>query len=111
MIWRTRLADVAVAVAVVAGGCVLIGAVESVGPVSNISNLFIILIAVLAGQRGMFAALIAAVMAFLAFDWFFVPPVHGFTVADPSEYVALATLLVTILVIGQLLAVARRRAD
>ena len=60
----------------------------------------------------MFAALVAAVLAFLAFDWLlFVPPVHGFTVADPSEYAALATLLVTILVIGQLLAVARSRAD
>jgi two-component system sensor histidine kinase KdpD len=111
MSWRPRLTDVAVAVAVVAGGCVLIGAVESVGHVSNISNLFIILIAVLASRRGMFAALVASILAFLAFDWFFVAPVHGFTVADPSEYVALATLLVTILVIGQLLAVARSRAD
>jgi two-component system, OmpR family, sensor histidine kinase KdpD len=109
--WRSVFTDVGVAVAVVAGGCVLIGAVESVGHVSNISNVFIILIAVLASRRGMFAALVASVLSFLAFDWFFIPPVHGFTVNDPSEYVALATLLVTILVIGQLLAVARTRAE
>jgi two-component system sensor histidine kinase KdpD len=90
---------------------VLITAIESVGHISNIANLYVIAIAVLAARRGIYAALVASVLAFLAYDWLFVPPVHEFTANDPSEYVALLTVLVTSVVIGQLVAVARDRAD
>jgi len=110
MKWRGIATDALLAVAVVAGITVLIGAVESVSHVANISNLYIIAIAILAGRRGLYAALVASVLAFLAFDWFFIPPLHVFTVDEPSEYLALVTLLVTIVIIGQLLAVARSRA-
>ncbi|HVA25171.1 MAG TPA: DUF4118 domain-containing protein, partial [Chloroflexota bacterium] len=79
------------AVAVVAAISLLVGAAESVGHVSNISNLYIIGIALLAARRGRYPAVLASVLAFLAFDWFFIPPVHVFTVNEPSEYIALAT--------------------
>jgi two-component system sensor histidine kinase KdpD len=108
---RAAVADTLIALAVVAGISVVIGAVESVRHVGNISNLYIIGIAVLAGRRGFYPALVASVLAFLAFDWFFIPPLHAFTVDDPGEYVALVTLLVTIVIIGQLFAVARTRAQ
>jgi two-component system, OmpR family, sensor histidine kinase KdpD len=111
MNWRSTATDTALAVVVVAGISVLIGAVESVTHVANISNLYIIGIAILATRRGLYPALIASILAFVAFDWFFIPPLHQFTVDDPSEYLALVTLLVTILIIGQLLAVARSRAE
>ncbi|HLZ31580.1 MAG TPA: ATP-binding protein [Chloroflexota bacterium] len=111
MNWRTAAADTLIALAVVAGISVVIGAIESVNHVGNISNLYIIGIAILASRRGLYPALVASVLAFLAFDWFFIPPLHAFTVDDPGEYVALGTLLVTIVIIGQLLAVARSRAQ
>jgi two-component system sensor histidine kinase KdpD len=111
MTWRSISTNTLLAVAVVAGISVLIGAVESVTHFANISNLYIIGIAILASQRGMYPALIASVLAFVAFDWFFIPPLHEFTVGDPTEYLALITLLVTIVIIGQLLAVSRRRAE
>jgi two-component system sensor histidine kinase KdpD len=111
MNWRAIAVEGLVAVAVVAGISVLIGAVESVGHVSNISNLYIIGIAILASQRGIYPALVAAVLAFIAFDWFFVPPLHQFSIDEPSEYLSLVTLVVTIVIIGQLLAVARTRAN
>lgn len=110
MKWRTSATDTLVAVAVVAGISVAIGAVESVIHVSNISDLYIIGIAILGSRRGLYPALVASVLAFLAFDWFFIPPLHQFTVDQPSEYLALVTLLVTVVIIGQLLAVARSRA-
>jgi two-component system sensor histidine kinase KdpD len=108
--WRSIAADALVAVAVVAGVSVIIGAVESVSHVANISNLYIIGIAILASRRGLYPALVASVMAFLVFDWFFIPPLHTFSIDEPSEYLSLLTLLVTIVIIGQLLALARRRA-
>jgi two-component system, OmpR family, sensor histidine kinase KdpD len=109
--WRTLASDTLQAAAVVLGASVLIGAIESVGQISNIANLYVIAIAVLAARRGIYAALVASVLAFLAYDWLFVQPVHEFTASDPSEYIALLTLLVTSIVIGQLLAVARDRAN
>jgi hypothetical protein len=109
--WRAVVTDTLVALAVVAGISVVIGAIESVSHVGNISNLYIIGIAALASRRGFYPALVASVLAFLTFDWFFIPPLHVFTVDDPGEYVALGTLLVTIVIIGQLFAVARTRAQ
>src|SRR6202158_6456774 len=107
MSWRAAVTDTLIALAVVAGVSVVIGAVESVSHVGNIANLYVIGIAVLASRRGFYPALVASVLAFLAFDWFFIPPLHVFTVDDPGEYVALGALLVTMVIIGQLFAVAR----
>jgi len=108
---RAIALDTLRAIAVVVGVSVVVGAAESVSHVSNISNLYIIAIALLTTWRGMYPAVVASALAFLAFDWFFVPPVHQFTVNDPSEWVALTTLVVTIIVIGHLLSLARRRAE
>jgi len=92
--WRVAVTDTLIALAVVAGVSVIIGATESVSHVGNISNLYITGIAIVASRRGFYPALVASVLAFLAFDWFFIPPLHAFTVDDPGEYVALGTLLV-----------------
>src|SRR5260370_39496702 len=111
MTWGTAAGEAMVGVAVVAGISVVIGAVESVSHLGNISNLYIIGIAMLASRRGLYPALVASLLAFLAFDWLFIPPLHAFSVDDPGQYVALGTLLVTIVIIGQLLAVARNRSQ
>jgi two-component system, OmpR family, sensor histidine kinase KdpD len=107
---RRLATDAFLAVAVVAGISIVIGATESVSHVSNISNLYVIGVAILASRRGLWPAVLASLLAFLAFDWFFIPPVHQFVVDEPSEYVALLTLVATSIIISQLLAVAHRRA-
>ncbi|MEA2642151.1 MAG: two-component system, OmpR family, sensor histidine kinase KdpD [Chloroflexota bacterium] len=101
--------DTLFAAALVAGISFVIGLAGRFGHISNISNLYVIGIALLASRRGLYPAVLASLLAFLAFDWFFIPPVHTFTVNDPSEYVALATLLATSMIIGQLLTIAHRR--
>ena len=111
MKWRSAATDALLAIGVVAAISVVIGAIESVKHVANISNLYVIGIAILASRRGPYPAIFASTLAFLAYDWLFVPPVHEFTVADPSEYLALVTLLVTAVIIGQLLAVARQQTN
>ena len=109
MSWRSVAAEALLAFGVVAGISVIVGAVDSVSHVSNISNLYVIGIAILASRRGPYPAVFASILAFAAYDWFFVPPIHEFTVSDPSEYVALVTLLATAIIIGQLLAAARQQ--
>src|SRR6266404_1725740 len=55
-------------------------------------------------------ALIASILGMLGFNFFFLPPFHTFTIADPQNWVALAVFFITALTVGQLSARARRRA-
>jgi K+-sensing histidine kinase KdpD len=56
-------------------------------------------------------ALLASVVGVLCFNYFFLPPVHTFTIADPQNWVALAAFLITAVTAGALSARARRRAE
>jgi two-component system sensor histidine kinase KdpD len=56
-------------------------------------------------------ALLAALLAVVCFNFFFLPPVSTFTIADPQNWVALAAFLITALVVGELSARAKRRAE
>lgn len=56
-------------------------------------------------------ALLAAVLSMLCFNFFFLPPFHTFTIADPQNWVALTAFFITALAVGQLSARAKRRAE
>jgi K+-sensing histidine kinase KdpD len=56
-------------------------------------------------------ALLASVLAMLCFNFFFLPPYHTFTIADPQNWIALAAFFITALAVGQLSARAKRRAE
>ena len=56
-------------------------------------------------------ALAASVLAMLGFNFFFLPPYHTLTIADPQNWVALTAFFVTALAVGQLSARAKRRAE
>jgi K+-sensing histidine kinase KdpD len=56
-------------------------------------------------------ALLASVLAMLGFNFFFLPPYHTFTIADPQNWIALTAFFITALAVGQLSARARRRAE
>ncbi|MFN0111465.1 MAG: DUF4118 domain-containing protein [Blastocatellia bacterium] len=56
-------------------------------------------------------ALVAAILGVLCFNFFFLPPVHTFTIADPQNWIALAAFLITAVTAGQLSARAKRRAE
>jgi K+-sensing histidine kinase KdpD len=56
-------------------------------------------------------ALWASVIQVLCFNYFFIPPYHTFTIADPANWVAFAGFVITALVVGQLSAHAETRAE
>jgi two-component system sensor histidine kinase KdpD len=56
-------------------------------------------------------ALLASVSGVLCYNFFFLPPVHTFTIADPQNWVALTAFFITALAVGQLSARAKRRAE
>jgi K+-sensing histidine kinase KdpD len=77
---------------------------------ANVSMLY--LLAVLATAVPMVvAAVFASIVAFLTFDWFFVDPIHHFTVSDPEEWVSLLFFLVTAIVTACRRAPARPEAQ
>ena len=78
--------------------------------VANISMLYLIAVLTTAVVCGRGPAIFASVAAFLTFDWFFVQPLHQFTVADPEEWISLLLFLLTAIVTGQLAADQRQRA-
>ncbi|PYS88671.1 MAG: hypothetical protein DMF64_19920 [Acidobacteria bacterium] len=69
--------------------------------------LVVLFVATLWGSR---PALLASVLGMLCFNFFFLPPVHTFTIAAPQNWVALTAFFITAITAGQLSARARRRA-
>jgi two-component system sensor histidine kinase KdpD len=47
----------------------------------------------------------------LCYNFFFLPPFHTFTIADPQNWIALTAFFITALAVGQLSARAKRRAE
>jgi two-component system, OmpR family, sensor histidine kinase KdpD len=89
---------------------IVIALVNSRVRVENISLIYLLVVLWLATFYGRGPAIVASVLAFVAYDFFFIPPVHVLTVNDPAEWFSLLALLATSLVIGQLTAVVQDRA-
>ncbi len=56
-------------------------------------------------------ALVASAAAMLCFNFFFLPPVRTWTIADPQNLIAWAAFSITAFTTGELSAYARRRAE
>lgn len=80
-------------------------------PVNATTAGFFYLVAILtiATVGGLVESTIASVVAMLCFNYFFLPPIGTFTIADPQNWVALFTFLATSLTASQLSARAKRR--
>ena len=71
---------------------------------------FLLAVLLFSAFWGLRVAVFVSVLAALAFNFYFLPPVRTFTIADPQNWVALFTFLVTAVVASQLAERARRRA-
>ncbi len=71
---------------------------------------YLLLVLVVASTWGFIEAAAAAIAATLAFNFYFLPPVRTFTIADPQNWIALFSFLATALIAGRLSAKAERRA-
>jgi two-component system sensor histidine kinase KdpD len=79
--------------------------------IHTISLLYLLVVLTLASTRGRFAAICASLVAFLSFDYFLVPPIYTFTIAQPEEWLALGIFLCTAIITGQLASAWRSRAQ
>jgi two-component system sensor histidine kinase KdpD len=79
-------------------------------PVLALGVLYIWAVLPVAIWWGRWPAALVAVASVLALNWFFLPPVHTFTLADRENWYALAVYLVVAVVVADLATRARQRA-
>jgi two-component system sensor histidine kinase KdpD len=104
----TGLAAGALLVAAVTG---FVFALKPVAPVLSLGVLYLLAVLPAAIVWGIAVALPVSVASMLAFNFFFLAPVHTLRLRETENWVALAVYLAVAVAAGQLAARARRRAE
>ena len=78
---------------------------------TTVALMFLVTVLLTSAYWGLRYALVLAIGATAAFNFFFLPPIGTFTIADPQNWVALFAFLVTALVASNLAERARREAE
>lgn len=78
---------------------------------ATVAFAFLLIILLVATFTGRNPALLASLIAMLGFNFFFLPPVGTWTIADPQNLVAWAAFTVTAVIAGELSAYAKRRTE
>jgi two-component system sensor histidine kinase KdpD len=76
---------------------------------TTVALVFVLAILAIATAWGLTEAILASVLAMLCFNFFFLPPIGTLTIADPQNWLALLTFLITAIVASQLSAIVRKR--
>jgi two-component system, OmpR family, sensor histidine kinase KdpD len=71
---------------------------------------FLLVVVWTATQAGIIISLYSALLCAFSFDFFFLPPIHTFTLAGPQEWVSMVTFAASSLVAGRVAERARRQA-
>ena len=108
---RDLVRSLLVAAATLAAATLLVAFLESYVGFSDASALFIVVVVANAFLSGTLGAIFAATGAFLLYDFLFTHPVGSFAIDDPAVWLDLALLLFVGIVVGQLVALLRARAD
>ncbi len=96
-----------VAVAAVTGA---VFGLKQVAPVLGLGILYLFAVLPVAVLYGLGWALAVSIASMLAFNYFFLPPLHTLALTDSENWVALAVFVVTAVVVSELATQARRRA-
>ena len=75
---------------------------------STVGFAFLLAVLAVSAAWGLRCAIFLSVIATLAYNFFFLPPIGTFTVADPQNWIALFTFLLTAVIASQLSERARR---
>jgi two-component system sensor histidine kinase KdpD len=78
---------------------------------ATVSIGYLLVVLLVAATSRLWVAVVTSIVSMLSLNFFFLPPVHTFTIADPHNWVALFSFLSVSLVASNLSAVARARTD
>jgi two-component system, OmpR family, sensor histidine kinase KdpD len=107
---RAHAERVIVSAAAVAAVTGVIFGLKQVAPVLGLSILYLLAVLPVASVFGLAYALGVSIASMLAFNFFFLPPLHTLALHDSANWVALLVFVVTSIVVSELAARARRRA-
>src|SRR5207237_7316893 len=79
-------------------------------PILSLGVVYVFAVLPVAILWGFAYAIAVSIASMLAFNWFYLPPTHTFSLADSANWFVLAVYLVTAVVVSELAARARRRA-
>ena len=106
---RARLERLAVSVLVVAAVTGAVFGLDRVAPVLGLAVLYLFAVLPVAVFYGLAWAIAVSIASMLAFNFFFLPPLHTLALTDSGNWVALAVFVVTSVVVSELATRARRR--
>ncbi len=96
--------------AVVAAGTLLVYPLKSVAPVVSLGVVYLPAILLISTVWGLRLGLLASVLSAAAFNFFQIPPLHRFTIAEEENWVALAAFVIAAIVSSTVAGLARARA-
>ena len=99
-----------IAVAAIVAAITLVYAHLPVNP-ATVAMTFLVSVLLTSAFWGFYVAVVHSVLATAAFNFYFLPPVRTFTIADPQNWIALFAFLVTALLASNLSERARREAQ
>ena len=85
-------------------------ALTKITPIPNLSIVFLLAVLVTAMSFGIWPAIYASVLSFFVYNFFFIPPIYTFTVAEPYELLALVIFLVVAVISSALAGRVREQA-
>ena len=105
--WQSYVWTVLMVAAVTALGRLLLTEIA----ISNIALLYLLPVMFAASLYGLRPGLVAGGLSSLAYNFFFLPPLYTFTIADPENFVTIVVLLGVAFVTSQFAARVRAQAD
>ncbi len=105
-----KVLRIAGALAFIAAVTLLYSRVVSVNS-TTVALSYLLVVLGIATVWGLFEAVAASILGVIFFNYFFLPPVGTFTIADPQNWVALFVFLMTAVIASHLSASAKRRAE
>ena len=108
--WRRDVVAISCALVAIAAIVAVLRALQAEPNSTIAALLFLLVVLATATVAQMRAAVIISVAAMLAFNYFLLPPLHTFAIADPQNWVALFVFVVVAVTGSQLSGAARARA-
>jgi two-component system sensor histidine kinase KdpD len=94
----------------VAAATVLVYPLKHAAPVVSLGVVYLLAVLLVSTYVGFGAGLLAALLSATAFNFFHLPPVHRFTLANSNNWVALAAFVIVAAIASRVADVARSRA-
>jgi two-component system sensor histidine kinase KdpD len=79
-------------------------------PIPNLSMLFLVAVLLVALNFGIWPAIYASALSFAVYNFFFIPPLYTFTIAEPYELLALVIFLIVAVITSALAGRVREQA-